>query len=650
MAAIAGVVPRVRGCRRETLTRVATAMRDAMARRAPLEGGVAVAYDGSIALAHRGGGGPGGDCVLQPLRNETGTLWLVADGEPSNAAELRLELIGEGHRFESGSGSEVILHLYEQHGIAGIERLAGAFAFALWDREHHELMLGRDRFGEKPLYVADAADRFSFASEAQALVPSGEIDPAALTAFLTLGYLPEPRTLFRGIRAVPPGSIVRVRDERVRVESFWDDVSEPIAGGTDTARVRFAYLLRAAVQGAVDREERAGIVLDGALGSAALLALARPVLGPGLRSHALDFAGANAATARPVTARRSDASTPRALASWFQSEYRDHPIGPPEFAAAFDAAAASDQPSVGAAIAHLGAAVLRASGERVWLSPLAPPELFGPAAARAITWLWRAGRHGPARLLMRAGAPVASRLRPFSSGAKVWGYSPQASVASGAYLGARALLAPAALAHLVRADVLAAARDDLDVLAHLESEVVRPIGPVVEPPPISSRAAITRAVAALDLRGPLMCGVLRDQDGAAGVHEIALRTPFLDHRVYEWIRATPARERGGRVLRALDAAMPARFAHPPAARPLPVERWMRNELRSFLEPHLLDDDADGLFVRDGLHALWREFQAGRADWQAVWAVATVRAWLAVRRRHQSRAGSTLPTALRLDAA
>ena len=649
MAAIAGIVPRVRGCRRETLIRVAIAMRDAMARRAPLEGGAAVAYDGSVALAHRGGGGPGGDCVLQPLRNESGTLWLVADGEPSNAAELRLELTGEGHRFESGSGSEVILHLYEQHGIAGIDRLAGAFAFALWDRDHHELVLGRDRFGEKPLYIADAADRFSFASEAQALATGDDVDPAALTAFLTLGYLPEPRTLFRGVRAVAPGTVVRVRGERVRVQSFWDDVSEAIAGGNDTARIRFAYLLRAAVHGAVDREERAGIVLDGTLGSAALLALGRPVLGPGLRSHALAFTGADDAAPARVTRRRSDAGT-RALAAWFQSDYRDQRIGPDELAAAFDAAAASDQPSVGAAIAHLSAAVLRASGERVWLSPLAPPELFGPAAARAVTWLWRAGRHGPARLLLRAGAPVASRLRPFSSGAKVWGYSRQASAAAGAYLGARALFAPAALAHIVDADVLGAARDQLDVLDYLESEALRAIGPVVEPPPLSARAALARAVAALDLRGPLMCGVLRDQDAAAAVHELALRTPFLDHRVYEWIRATPARERGARVLRALDAAMPDRFVHPQASRPLPIEGWMRNELRSFLEPHLLDDDADSLFVRDGLRSLWREFQAGRADWRAVWAAATLRAWLAVRRRNQSRFGSIPPTALRLDAA
>src|SRR5437660_1089444 len=121
--------------------------RDPMRRRAPIEGGMAIAYDASIGLAHRASEGPGGEAVLQPLRNESGTLWLVADGEPSNAADLRLELIGAGHRFQSSSGSEVILHLYEHEGVAAFERLTGAFAFALWDREQRQLVLGRDRFG-----------------------------------------------------------------------------------------------------------------------------------------------------------------------------------------------------------------------------------------------------------------------------------------------------------------------------------------------------------------------------------------------------------------------------------------------------------------------------------------------------------------------
>ncbi len=649
MAAIAGVLPRIRGCRREALTRVVTAMRDALARRAPLEGGAAVAYDASIALAHRGGGGTGGDCVLQPLRNENGTLWLVADGEPSNAGELRLELIGDGHRFQSGSGSEVILHLYERHGIAGIERLAGAFAFALWDRQQHELVLGRDRFGEKPLYFSDAADRFSFASEVGTLAADGELDVAALTAFLTLGFIPEPRTALRGVRAVPPGAIVRVRGERVRVQGFWDETSDAAVAAPDAPAARLGYLLRAAVHGAVDREEHAGLLLDGRVASAALLALVRPVLGSAVRSHALAFAGGDDRRAR----RRSGddgAGVSRTLASWFHSEFRDHAVDPAALAAACDAAADGDQPSLGAAVAHLGAASLRAAGERVWLSALAPPELFGAGAPGPAVWSWRAGRHRPARLLLRAAAPVASWLRPFSAGARLWSASPPASVVGGAYLAARGVLAPAALRRLLAPEVLAHAGAELDVVEHLTSAVLDPVGPIRWPVVGPPRAALARAIDALDLRGPLMCGALRDQEAAASANALALRTPFLDHHVYECLRAAPTCGRGVRVLQALDAAMPARLVRSLTAGAVPFGGWTRSRLAPVVEPHLRGDDPDRLFLRDGLEALWREFVAGRADVQGVWAVATLRAWLAARRRRQAEETTRRPAMLGLDAA
>src|SRR6266404_9243906 len=121
MAAITGILSRTATVDREALATALASAGDAMRRRAPIEGGMAIAYDASIGLAHRASEGPGGEAVLQPLRNENGTLWLVADGEPSNAADLRLELIGAGHRFQSSSGSEVILHLYEHEGVARSE-------------------------------------------------------------------------------------------------------------------------------------------------------------------------------------------------------------------------------------------------------------------------------------------------------------------------------------------------------------------------------------------------------------------------------------------------------------------------------------------------------------------------------------------------
>src|SRR5262245_53506249 len=139
----------------------------------------------------------------QPLANETGRLQLVCNGEIYNASELRREL-SPHHEFRTRSDSEVVLHLYEEGGIAAVDRLEGMFGFALWDSERRRLLLARDRAGEKPLYYAMRRGILYFASEISALRQvegvGTAIDPAALRLYLNLGYFPSPWTPYEGIR------------------------------------------------------------------------------------------------------------------------------------------------------------------------------------------------------------------------------------------------------------------------------------------------------------------------------------------------------------------------------------------------------------------------------------------------------------------
>ena len=106
----------------------------------------------------------------QPLSNEDGTLWLVANGEIYNYQELRRELTAQGHRFKTGSDCETILHLYEEHGDDCVQHLNGMFAFALWDARRRRLLIGRDRLGIKPIYLCSDGKRLLFASEAKAIL------------------------------------------------------------------------------------------------------------------------------------------------------------------------------------------------------------------------------------------------------------------------------------------------------------------------------------------------------------------------------------------------------------------------------------------------------------------------------------------------
>jgi asparagine synthase (glutamine-hydrolysing) len=152
----------------------------------------------------------------QPITNEDGTLRVVQNGEIYNYRELRRELERAGHRFRTHGDTEVLVHLYEQHGTGFAERLRGMFAVAIWDGPERRLVLARDRFGIKPLYYRESGDELAFASELRAL-PRGEVDLDALEAFLAFNSIPGPLTIFRGTCKLQPGYVLLWEDGRVRL-------------------------------------------------------------------------------------------------------------------------------------------------------------------------------------------------------------------------------------------------------------------------------------------------------------------------------------------------------------------------------------------------------------------------------------------------
>jgi len=184
-----------------------------------------------VALQHRGPDSGGlfldTDCVLghrrlciidrspeanQPMQNEDGSIWLVVNGEIYNFMHLREELQAKGHKFRSRSDSEVILHLYEEIGTDFVGKLRGMFAIALWDKKKKTLVLARDRFGKKPIFYWQSLHGIAFASEVQALVASKLFEPQpdieAIVEYLTLQYVPAPRSAFLGVRKLEPGTML----------------------------------------------------------------------------------------------------------------------------------------------------------------------------------------------------------------------------------------------------------------------------------------------------------------------------------------------------------------------------------------------------------------------------------------------------------
>ena len=168
------------------------------------------------------------DLVLgnQPMTGCEGRATIVFNGEIYNYRELRKQLEAR-HSFRTNSDTEAILHAYEEHGVECVQHLRGMFAFAIWDSQKQELFIARDRAGKKPLfYTTTAEGTFLFASEVKSFIEypkfHREIDLEALDAYLSFGYVPDPLSIFRGVRKLPPGHYLTVKDGRVEVTEYWN--------------------------------------------------------------------------------------------------------------------------------------------------------------------------------------------------------------------------------------------------------------------------------------------------------------------------------------------------------------------------------------------------------------------------------------------
>ena len=178
----------------------------------------------------------------QPIENEDGSLVLIHNGEIYNHRDLRRELEARGHRFRTSSDSEVILHLYEDEGPACLQRMAGMWAFALYDRTKRRLMLARDRLGIKPLYYVEAGGGLLFASEIKSLLRFDGFQPTldvqAVHDYLALRYVPGPGGMFKEVRKLPAAHYAIVADGRMTLTRYWS----PVAAGHGARRSDDDYL------------------------------------------------------------------------------------------------------------------------------------------------------------------------------------------------------------------------------------------------------------------------------------------------------------------------------------------------------------------------------------------------------------------------
>jgi len=232
------------------------------------------------------------------MGNEEGTIWTTFNGEIYNHHELRRDLEARGHIFKGHSDTEVLTHLYEEHGLDFVLKLRGMFALAIYDTRTRTLVLTRDRFGIKPLFYAPGAGRLAFASEIRALREfpgvDGRPDRQAVYDFAALWFIPAPATFFVGIRALQPGELLvaRMDNQEVcwRMQTYHRWTIQPDPGMTlDEATDRADELLVAAVRRQMESDVPLGALLSGGIDSSLVCAVAQATRGGGLQTFNVRF-------------------------------------------------------------------------------------------------------------------------------------------------------------------------------------------------------------------------------------------------------------------------------------------------------------------------------------------------------------------------
>jgi len=581
----------------------------------------------------------GGD---QPLYSEDGSVAAVVNGEIYNHLDLRSELETRGHRFTTRSDSEVVVHLYEEHGLDGIARLNGIYGFALWDARRRRLVAARDPFGVKPVYWWSDGRRVALASEVGALLATGlvsaAVDPVALDHYLALRCVPAPRTLFAGISKLAPASLLVAQDGRVRTESFRQAPGPTLARPTgEDLRERF--------EDAVERQMMSdvpyGAFLSGGVDSAAIVsAMARRSRRPPT-TFTIGFPGAGSV----VDERAAASETARALGT----DHHDTAMEEPSFMAELARCIrAQEEPlAIPSAPALMQLSGFAARSVKVVLSGQGADEPHGgydrhqaALALGALRWLpgtlaHPADRAAAAVPRLERAAQLARLLGGMSDGERLLALfestSPElretlgggAGRASGAGRpsGARAASGEDRVSMAGRpigAGEASVAGGRTGAAAEAAAERLALVDGVradVGDRPLLDQALYLDAHVILPDR-LLICG-----DKVSMAHSLELRVPYLDVELMRWVERVPARLRTGlrrkkRLHRsAIEPLVPAaalrRARHGFVS---PYERWLHTSLAPEVRRRFADEPELGALVSPAaVGRLVDEHLARRAD-------------------------------------
>ena len=549
----------------------------------------------------------------QPMVNEDGSVHVVFNGEIYNYPSLRSRLLAAGHRLTTHSDTETLVHLYEDHGAALVGELRGMFGFAIWDDRRARLLIARDRLGIKPLYYWPTPDGVAFASELRSLVTLPDfpraIDPDAVIEYMTVGYVPEPRSIIAGVSKLPPGhSLEWSREQGIRVERYWSpDVAEDSTITAEDAIAETRRLIDESVGIHMLSDVPLGAFLSGGIDSSGVVATMARLSGQPVRTFSIGF------QERDFDESPHAAAVARALGT-----AHTQLVVRPDVDLLFDQVArALDEPFADpSTLPTFLVSYLARRDVTVALSGDGGDELFGGYTryfeidgARALPTAARSVLHAVATRLPQA---TYGRNRLLTL----------ARTMRGRYASTVALPVRESEGGLLRADVAARA-------VPFEQTLDRWFG--AEP-----RRDFMTQLMMVDVLSYLPGDILTKVDRMSMAHSLEARVPLLDHRIAEFALSLPAslkfRDGVGKwvLRRALDDRVPAEvFQRPKQGFDVPLRNWFRGPLAHRLA--MLDDSASVIYEFVEPRAVRRivaEHRSGRRDHaRTIWRLMMLHQWM-----------------------
>lgn len=549
------------------------AIRDQMQTRGPDGFGEWFSENGRVALGHRRLSIIDlSDRAAQPMHTADGRYVISFNGEIYNYRELRQTLEAKRHVFRTESDTEVLLQLYAEKGADMLQELRGMFAFAIWDTIENSLFIARDAFGIKPVYIANDGKTFRFASQVKALL-QGDVDrspePAGHVGFLLWGSVPEPYTLYKSIRALPPGHSMLVTEDGAELPKAFCRISDVLAhashsvvnGDRHTALREIAGAIHDSVIAHQIADVPVGVFLSAGIDSCLIASTAAT---QGTKSHTItlgfkEFAGT------------ADDEVPLAaeIARTLGSSHHTMMTSREDFEGEREKLlAAMDQPSIDGVNTWFVARAAAQLDIKVALSGLGGDELFASYPSfRQIPQMLAYGKpfaKVPAfgKAIRKLSSPVFSRM----TSPKYAGLLEYSNTAGAAYLLRRSLHAPWELENYLDPEFVRQGLEELKTLEMLDATT-------------NTISNDRLAISALEMNWYMRNQLLRDADWAGMAHSLEIRVPLLDldllRRAAPWFAAYPDITKAEIAAIAAPALPASVLNRPKTGFSVPVREWIR---------------------------------------------------------------------------